>query len=255
MIKKLILSLFLLFAPIAGACEPTNELIQEVCIETSSYYRAATGRKRNIEQFKPFIKASFEVADMFPMFPAKNKFDRVMRLYCYGGQESVYYSNFININVPGATYAGGALKVKYFSIDYGWVGINEINTEWVYQVALAIQQERPVPIKYTSTKLRKALDGSCIPSDIKLKRIGNCDSAKLRVIYNGYKARKYSPNKIRGILENYPHEYREITQDEITSLLIYRAIIEIDRESRNWKYETWDKDLYGSLKKHFESYY
>lgn len=255
MLKKLMLFLFILGfgSPIALSCEPPKGLSDEICVKTSSYYKRLTGKKRSIEQFKPFIKAGFEVADMFPMFPGENKFDRVLRLYCYGGQESIYNQNFININVPYASY--GSLKVRKFSVDYGWIGINEANIDWVYHVALAIQQEKPVPVKYTSTKLRKALDGACIPAEIKLKQISNIDSKKLRVFYQEYKRRKYSPNKIRGLLNNYPHEYREVTQDEITSLLIYRAIIEIDRSTRDWNYKTWDKDLYKSLRHSFESYY
>jgi len=244
-VKKLFTFLFLFSCN--SLCAYNDKLIDKVCQLTSKYYEESTGEKRNPIQFKVFIESSFDVANMFPNFFPGDNLERALKFYCYGGQESIFRPNYININIPGASY--GNFTVKKFSVDYGWTGINEINTKWAYIVASNIQQNQKIRIIQITEKCKNILSNVRIPKKIKLKRINNHDEIETKFLYNDYKRRGYRPNRIRSLLYNYYPTYKEETRDDVKSLLIYRVIIETDRMTRNWKYETYDKTLYNYIRK------
>src|SRR5437660_127400 len=101
--SKIILFLFLLFAPkFVKAFEPYRDLRITLSEQTARYYKSE--QKRNPEEFRPFLYSAIRVAKMFPMYPANNRQDRMLRLFELGGLESFWTKNFIVINAPGAKY-------------------------------------------------------------------------------------------------------------------------------------------------------
>jgi len=225
-----------------------SEAREELSKKTVSYYKKA-GWTRDEDRFHYFLQSAANVAEMFPMYPAKNKFDRMLKMYCYGGQESIYRLCFININVPGATYINGKLHVRNYSLDYDWVGLNDMNVIWTKKVAEDIQNQRPISKKYATQKLINILKGAYIPKTIKLKEINTKISHNIKAEWRRLDKAGYHPNNILQQLNKIPTGYMSYTQNDLDSLLIYRIIVELDRITRGWDYETYDKELYNYLKK------
>ncbi len=178
---------------------------------------------------------------MFPTYPSTSAEDRVKKFMSWGAQESVWQPNFVAINIPGAKYSNG--RVKFFSVDYDWPGINSENTEWAYQIASSVQQKRKLP-RGLHPRFVKALKDVRIPSNIKLKHIDPRLAAEakkewLRLVRSGVNVNRIA-SKIKV-------PYESTTEDDVDSMLIYRVLIEMDRHVRGWKEGSQRRDLYEHL--------
>ncbi len=240
MIRKLLIAFFILISSFAQAQEPLT-LSDKIATETSAYY-LSHGVKRKAEVFKPFANSSIRVAKMFPMYPAVDTTDRAIRLYCKGGKESMFKKNYINVNIPGMKYSSG--KVKYFSLDYDWVGLNEINVVHTYAIAKAIQENRRLPKRSGNRDFRELLAEVNIPEHITLYKIDLLCAHKARKEWISYKRLGYTPRQMYDLIEV---EYESRTRDQLDSALIYRLIVDLERYTLNWEYEYMDEGLYKWL--------
>ena len=152
--KRLILILFLsLFASQLQAKEVPLKI--RIAKETAAYYKSH-GVKKHYKQFIPFAESSIRVAGYIPVYPAVDKQDRILKIFCKVGQESVFQYNFINVNVPYMTYSSG--KVRSFSLDYGAAGINEGNVKYTYNIAREIQNDKAISKRYGNRDFREMMN-------------------------------------------------------------------------------------------------
>jgi hypothetical protein len=195
---------------------------------------------------RPYLNASYHVARMWLQFPSEDFYQRVACFMGYGGKESGFEPNYIHYNIPGKAYPGlHGLKVRHFSVDYSWAGLNEGSVEQTYAIAKALQEGR-----YLSHKQVFALGFSPniydnlsrilkIPQNLELYKIDLSTAKEARVQYLREKRDHVSPRHIRIDVP-----YAEDTQDKIDSVLLYRTIEEYDRYLRGWPYQTYDSDAY-----------
>lgn len=217
--------------------------------ETSKYYEQI-GINRSWKKYAPFINASQRVADMFPSFPSKGRDDRMLRFYTYGAKETFLTRNRAEVNVPGAKYSTGI--VRKFSIDYGWSGLNEANVKLAFYTARAIQNRTKIPGNLGRNKaFLELIKDARIPKNINLKVIDLSTARSAKIEYKTLLNKGYNPESIR---KHIRVGYREEDQDDIDSLLIYRVIIELERISLGWKYQTWDFELYNHLSDFVDGY-
>lgn len=253
-LKSVILLISLLIGTMAYSATNKNdasvrEFRHAIAKETARYY-TAQGDKRKWNHYRSFVYSSYRVSKMFPMFPAENQYDRILKLYCYGVNESGLRKNYVAVNVPGAKYSNG--KVHRFSVDYGWIGLNEINVKHTYQIARVIQAGRSIPKGLIYPQSRVLLSSGKIPSDIKLKKIDLSDAGWARDEWVRLKKTGMNSNKI---IYSIKVPFKEETQDDLDSMLVYRVIVEVERYSLGWKYDTWDTKLYEHLKKYIGEKY
>lgn len=264
-IKTIILSLLLLSSLSSIDAETSysngshQQLRWELCQETENYYNKYNV-DRDWNEYRIFMYSAYRVSKMFPMYPAKNDLDRMLLFYELGQHETMWRKNFAVANVPKAKYKGGEMNVKNFSIDYTAWGLNEGNVEWTYETARRIQAGKPVQ-RGLPRKTRDELNRVVIPKDLKLNRIDLSISKRAKEKYKKLLSLGYMPNKIRKSIKI--KSYKEYTQDQIDSALIYRIIVEIDRRNRGWPwgiaqyniYSTkMDRTLYYRLSRKVEGY-
>lgn len=221
-----------------------KEFRVELAKQTNAHY-SLIGINRGWQYYMPFVNSSYRVASYFPNYPAKDNYDRVKLFYCMGANESFLKYNFVNLNIPGVKYASG--KVKKFSVDYSWIGLNEENITWTYQVAKSIQNNKKIDNKYASKKTIKllSLEGTRIPKQLHLRRM-SLDLAKdARKQYLVLKRQGKTPKYINN---NIVASFVEREPDDLDSALIYRVIVETDRQARGWDYNLQDEALYKWLK-------
>lgn len=211
--------------------------------ETDLFYRKV-GVNRGWEYYMPFVNSSYRVSKNFPGYPAIDNKDRLLKAYCMGSNESYLKYNFINVNIPGVRYASG--RVKRFSLDYTWVGLNEENVKWTYSVAKDIQAKQPVANRAMTKKAREIInnDGVKIPKSLPLRKIDLRDASLALNQYKQLVAKGYTPDKINSIIKI---SFKENTADELDSALIYRMLVELDRSTRGWNYNLQNEELYKWL--------
>jgi hypothetical protein len=192
------------------------------------------------------MNAAYHVAKMWTSWPATDFHERVARNIGWGGKESEFRVDYVHYNIPGKPYPGlKGLKVKRFSVDYGWAGLNEENVESTYQLALAIQQHRHVSVAelrrlgFYPTIYRELKTRLKIPADLKLFHIDTSTSEDAQRQYDYQKRAHIAPKQIRISIP-----YEEYSQDAIDSVLLYRTIEEFDRYLRKWPYQSWDSDAF-----------
>lgn len=218
-----------------------------ILAQTQDYY-SSRGTHRKVDTLRKFLDSAYRVARMFEDFPAQLVEDRWTRNYNYGSWESGYAPNFVNVNVPGKSYpalSGGT--VSRFSVDYGWTGLNEQNVLWAYTMAKAIQDEEPVPSGWRSSLspgTETQFGRIHIPKGLVLKTIDLSTARAARNEWVRLKRKGVDPNQMKIWVP-----YRETTDDDRDSLLIYRLLVEIDRKNRAWPWKTWDTDLYHICQK------
>jgi len=188
-----------------------------------------------------YAKSSYRVSKMFPYYPDTDQKARILKFYSWGSQESVFKPNFVSVNVPGAKYATG--KVKFFSVDFGWTGLNNFNIAWTYEVASCIQEKKPLP-RYLHFKLKEYLKGVRIPKNMTLKKIDQQHYWDARGQWKYFIKKGYKKDNIakRVIVC-----YKEESIDDVDSLLIYRVLVELDRAARGWREGSSDTELYERL--------
>ena len=226
----------------------------EVAKQTSAYYKQ-WGIKRSYTKFIPFITSSVKVSKIFPTYlDGLSQKERILSLYCMGASESYLKRNYVNVNVPGYHYASG--KVRFFSLDYGWAGLNDDEVDNTYRIAKILQDKRgfkfsrlhPSPLWFPNRQFINDMDGVVIPNNINLYKISLKQSADARTLYRQYKKEKKSPVEIYRLIKP-TVSFSESGQDQLDSLLIYRTLVEIDRADRGWSYNNRDKELYKWLLK------
>ena len=246
MFKKLLITLGILLALSSGleAREFNKAFRIQLAKETATYYNKI-GLKREYTHYLPFVNSAINTAKYFPMYPVEDELDRVLSIYTMPGKESYYKYNFVNVNVPGMKYSSG--KVKQFGLDYTSVGLNEGNITWTYRIAKDIQNNKTLKNKYASRHLINKLEGAYIPKDLYLRPI-DLSSAKLaKQWYRYYLSQGYTAKQIYFTMSK-QIKFKENTVEEIQSAFIYRAIVEIDRDTRGWNHTLKDEKLYSWLK-------
>lgn len=205
------------------------------------------GVTRKSKEFRPYVWSSLKVARMFPMYPAKNEWDRTLKFISFGAKETDFYTkNNIIVNVPGEQF--GKLKVRHFTVDFGWAGVNSQNIGRSYRIAKCIQDKKEIPSSLlVDRELRNELyKYAYIPKDIKLVVPSDW------ILTNSYKQYRkmiregYSVKQIKNKLRYIP---KEPNSNEIDSILIYRVIIELERKYNNLSYETYHKNMYNYLRR------
>lgn len=210
------------------------------------------GRRLRPERFKPYLDSSFRVAEYVKDWPVPDRTQRAMRYFGYGAAECGFHRDYYNVNVPGQVVrVPHKVTIKTFSIDYGWTGICHqrafSNTEWAYQVALALQTGQFTPALEKSlhpvalARLKRSVH---IPPTLKLKKIDVSGFKAAEAEWKWQKSQGVSPYKMK-----FDIKYRERTPDDIDSVLLYRIIIDIDRQARGWPWGQWKQSFLEELKK------
>lgn len=247
----LIIMLALLTMPTVLRPETSEVLDRQTRIELSREirdYYAYDGDKRPATTYRPFLWSASRAAKWFPVYPADSDIDRVLKLLTYGANETHYNLGVAEANVPGVKIKGPK-RIKYFSIDVMWTGMNESNLAWTYEVARLLQAGKPIPKSIGTKAFRNALKGCHVPKDIKLTHIDMGPIAEARKDWIKYTRQGIAPNKIRKLIKI---DITEENQDDIDSALIYRILVELDRYYRGWDINTYDKELHKNLSESLE---
>jgi hypothetical protein len=183
----------------------------------ATVYARSDGAKADILVIKKMVNAAFITATIFPDFGPSDYIERVVEHLSYGYGETRWQAGTVSYNLPG--YTPG---VRKFSVDCYWPGLNEIHLYGKHN------------IRKEAVKLQNK---GVIPKDIKLmwfppKR--SFDQA--RTDYLRQKKAHIKPKKMHFSVTIY-----EETQDDITSALIYRIMIERTRRDLGMKTEYYSK--------------
>ena len=234
--KKLILTLLL--AIFANQCLAGTEHFYTETLKV-------VGKHEQVD-IRPYLNASYHVARMWKDFPSSDYYQRVSCFMGYGGAESNFEKDYVNINIPGKPYPGlHGLKVKRFSVDYSWAGLNEQAVIPTYTVARALQTGHKMSHKeLRRLGLRPDLyevisKVLVVPKGMKLYKI---DLNTADLAYKQYLSLKKAHVSPRHMSITIP--YTEPDQDAIDSVLLYRTIEEYDRSLRGWPYQSYDSDAY-----------
>ena len=247
----LVFSLFYMLFAFGDSLKPENASVfngytkLKICSETEEYYHKK-GIYKKTKELLPFLDSAIRVSKMYKGFPELTERDSAIKYFCWGAIESQFERNFVYVNIPGTNCPGIDKSVKRFSLDFGWAGINSLNTKWVYEIAESLRDNRP-PSKNVLSGLHPKTfpflkKNFRIPNSLPLKRI---NGTKLKKKYQNDYA-WFVKTKRKGKYR--PHiPYTEETDSDLDSILIYRAIIETDRMFRGWEWRTWDKPLHQKL--------
>ncbi len=235
------------FAEVTAVAENADAIYWNTLAATADYF-AKRGFPRPASRLKPFLDSSHRVAEMVKGFPTYDPIENAHTYFAYGGQESVYRWSYVNINFPGQKFQNNT-EVKRFSLDYGWIGLNDINISLTYIVARALQEGKPLP-NWVKVSLhpdaRKFLRSHVrVPKDLKLLWIR---PGMGKEALNQWKWAKSKRMNNRLFKKRFSHSFREKTEDDLDSMLLYRIIIEIDRRARGWEYKTWNKGVFKTLR-------
>lgn len=244
-----ILTLSLLAAPNILKPEAATQETRIMLSKKMDRYYREQGVNRGASYYRPFLYSASRVAGYFPMFPAETAQERMIEFLSYSGTESEFKLGLSHINVPGARYFNGTRKVKFYSVDFGHAGLSEQNVKWTYIAAKAIQDKKPIPTNIGNRRFRKMLKNAKIPKEINLMKIDLTPAIESRKEYKVYKTIGMDPETIRKTIQI---PFDEKTQDDIDSILIYRVLVELERYSMGWNYDTWDKELYSYLYQYVE---
>ncbi len=193
---------------------------------------------------RPFLESAWRVSGHIQGYPGKDRDDNALKLVCQGAAERMFAHSFVQVNIPG-THLKNGLKIRFFTLDYGWVGDNHTTLPWAEATALWLQQGGPEPrLTHESTKnstARAMVRCIHIPADIKLKQVDVGEEHWVRKRFDRWVARGHSGHfKVES-------GYREVTADDLDSMLYYRSIEEFDRRARGWKWGYWYQGLYERL--------
>ncbi len=250
------LFIFILFLGLSVGLEAKN--YHDIATRTQHYY-VKHGTRVQLDVLSEVMNSSKITAKIFYKYPAKNLEDRTNKFFCFPAREVDFKLSHIEYNVPGVYLKRYDKTIQKFSIDIGISGLNQENVEWTEAVASWLQEEPSIDrtamlvtvLGYygLNKDMIKEISYVRIPEDIKLKQIDvKTLSADARHRYNALKKNhRLTPLKIRKVLSSKNPGYYENTQDDITSLMIYRILVELERKSFGWSYQTYDKNLYSYL--------
>ena len=235
--KKIILSVLIALFSINTAFADTKNFYPEVLKKVSKH------QGRNI---RPYLNASYHVARMFRGWPSPDFYQRVTISIGYGGKESAFEPDYVHHNIPGKPYPGlKGLRVKRFSVDYSWAGLNQDAVIPTYTVAKAIQLGHNISraelhrLGLRSDLMDKLRPILKIPKNMVLYEIDTSTAIDARRQYDIQKNAGVPPKQIKISID-----YLEDTQDKIDSVLIYRLIEEFERSLRSWPWQSYDSEAY-----------
>ncbi len=218
--------------------------------EMSAWFKKQGETRKTEAYLRPYLEAAWRVSANVKDFPGNNRVENALKLFCQGAQESMFERNFVQTNIPGMRIAG-PLKIRYFSLDYGWVGLNHGNVKWTYAAARSIQdgvKKSHSLQEIVGKKTRDWMEANItIPKNIKLKRI---DPSDVKVVKHQYEKWKKSKEG-RGKEPKYfvaDTDFQEKTEDDLDSMLYYRVLVEVDRKARDWPWGYWHPKLYQRLR-------
>ncbi len=215
---------------------------------TVNFYEKANTAVSKLQRVnvRPYLNASYHVAKMWKQFPDKDFHQRVACYIGWGGAESGFEQDYVNVNIPGIKLPGlPGMHIKRFSVDYSWAGLNEQAVIPTYTVARALQTGRVMSRAELRQlglradlyeKIHKVLN---VPKDLSLFKI---DLTTAEQAKKEYIEAKQKHLKAKNIHISVP--YAEDTQDKIDSVLLYRCIEEYDRYLRGWPYQSYHSEAY-----------
>lgn len=217
-----------------------------VLAEASAYYKES-GLRRSPRHLKKYLESALRVSEMVRGFPSPNSYDNALRFFCWGAIEGQFVKDYVATNIPGMKINPRLGSVSWFSVDYGWAGVNEINVVWTYRYAVALQRGVK-PNKVLRDQLHNSAEAFVaanirIPAKLALKRVSvvGAKQAKAYWLRTGDRRHKSYYQLVSGFHEN--------SADDLDSMLLYRVLVEVDRRHRGWTYRTWEKPLYRRLAK------
>jgi len=235
--KKIILTIMLALSCASHLQANKDHFYEQAELAVSQHQRT---------NVRPYLNASYHVARMFKQFPDPNFYNRVAIMMGFGGKESNFMPDYVNVNVPGIKLGGlPGMHIRHFSIDYGTFGLNQQAVIPTYTVARAIQTGRRMsrselrqlglhPDLYV--RLKKIL---IIPQDMDLFKIDLKTAEDAKIKYLEMKQRHLRAKEIHITVP-----YAEDSQDKIDSILLYRVIEQYDRYLRSWPWRSYDSDAY-----------
>jgi hypothetical protein len=165
---------------------------------------------------------------------------RMCQRFCYASNESRFQHNIIHPNIPG--YTPGVKSNARFSVDIGYVGLNDQHIPSVTKETMELQQK------------------GVIPTTLRLVRIETSWIQDLHLGYRWYLKKHISPSRMKF----YMPKYHETTQDDYTSMMVYRVLVEQARlehvvvkgeyAGQSWKNNVYDKVLYKRLMEVYNMY-
>lgn len=164
--------------------------------------------KPNLGSIRKMVNAAYLTATIFPDFGPRDFAERLAEHLSYGYGETRWTAGNISYNLPGHTPG-----VSRFSVDCYWPGLNEVHLYGKNNV------------RKEAVKLQES---GVIPSNISLMWFpAKSAFDKAHADYKRQKAAGIRAKKMKFSVKIY-----EQTQDQITSALIYRIMIE--KERREW---------------------
>ncbi len=143
-------------------------------------------------------------------------------------------------NIPGLKIKRYNQRIKNFTVDYGVAQINEINIVWTYEICKILRE--PISLKrnkkLVSAGYKYGVHRNLI-SDLLNKQIPPIKLKKIEPLqkeaYLDYLRIKNKNWKVILKELNEKYSYQELTINDIESSILYRILVEKDREARGWK--------------------
>jgi len=235
--KKIILTLLLVI--FASQCIAGTEHFYDESLQ-------AVSKHENVD-VRPYLNASYHVARMWKTWPVPDFYQRVSCFMGYGGAESNFEKDYVNINIPGKPYPGlHGLKVKRFSVDYSWAGLNQESVNPTYAIARALQTGHRLSTRqlhrlgFSSKFYDEISRVLVVPKGLSLYKIDLNTADDALKQYLELKRQHVRPRHMSITIS-----YSEPNQDAIDSVLLYRTIEEYARYLRGWPYQTYKSDAYN----------
>ncbi len=204
----------------------TSQLKEDTLRDLLSYHAIRYAERDGVvglraSMMRKMVDASFLGADIFPHFKVGgeqvSRVERAVFFLSYGYGETRWKPSTPSFNTPG--YTPG---VRWWSVDIWWVGINE-------QHLYGKKNIRSEAVKLQKAgKLPKDIEFMWPPSKRQFDR--------LRAEYKAQKRRGVKPSKMTFKLRLHEESY-----DNIASALIYRILIEQERQNRGWTAEYYSE--------------
>lgn len=205
----------------------TNEFLVQgfqwrLVAETTQSLMDSGSRSVPVVRLYRMLEAARISVEALPKFGNGSFYEKMIHRFCIASQESSFRKSYVNWNIPGYTHNVSASAP--FSFDLGFIGLNaRYHVPDIYHQAKELQ------------------DQGVIPKTIHLKHLDPTWHDQMERQY-----KKYLKHKVRPSRMVFSIPYEENNQDDYTSMMIYRILVEQDRE-RKGLIAAYDVALYDRL--------
>ena len=221
--------------------------LDKAAIQRIVLYYNSQGDMRTEADLEPFFSSASRVSHMVTGFPSRSRVENAHSYISWGANEVNLKRNMVCVNITGDSYESVG-RVKFFSLDFGWCGMNSKNLRWTYTVADCLQNDKPFPLEIRQMLSKKTLaymrKNIKIPKTLKLKKINTSWEASVRFEWEKSRKNGMTSDQFRKIAKI---PFKEATEDDLDSILLYRIINEMDRMQRGWFYKSWSRGVYRRL--------